>query len=232
MKTYTASVLLVTALLGLIGCQELSDRDRARVKAEIEASVNQASKDWEEFPKSLDRPRLLKYYAADYAGVKDGARETLKDLEKSFNDLAEQIKLGDAIGISDKITELNIQPFTESLALLTYQDETKVGRGGMLLSASKATCSTLVRKEGETWLVFHEHCSTMQGLPKLARSPMTEVPQYQQTLGGCVVVGNTRSLIYHMPGGQYYDQMQVSPDATCFRSEQGAWSHGYRSSQR
>ena len=197
MKTHTISVLLIAAFLGLIGCHELSDKDRARIKAEIEASVNQASKDWEEFPKCLDRPRLLKYYTADYAGVKDGTRETLKDLEKSFGDLAEQIKLGDAIGISSKITELNIQPVTERLALLTYQDETKVGRGGMLLRASNATCSTLVRKDGETWLVFHEHCSTMQGLLKLARSPLSEVPQYQQTLGGCVVVGNTRSLIYH-----------------------------------
>jgi ketosteroid isomerase-like protein len=157
----TVVLMLTISLLGLVGCQGLSDKDRARVQAEIEASVNQASKDWEEFPKSLDRPRLLKYYTADYAGVKDGTRENLKDLEKSFDDLAEQIKLGDVIGISDKITELNIQPFTERLALLTYQDETKVGRGGMLLRASKSTCSTLVRKEGETWLVFHEHCSTM-----------------------------------------------------------------------
>ena len=82
MKTYTASVLLVTALLVLIGCQGLSDKDRARVKAEIETSVNQASKDWEEFPKSLDRPRLMKYYTADYVGVNDSVRATHKDLEK------------------------------------------------------------------------------------------------------------------------------------------------------
>lgn len=161
MKTYFASVLLVTGLLSLIGCQEFSDRDRARVQAEIEAVVNQASKDFEEFPKSLDRPRLLKYYAADYAGVKDGTRETLKDLEKSFDDLAEKIKLGNAIGISYKVTEVNVQPFTDRLSLVTYQDETKWGQGGALLRDSKAMCSTLVRKEGGTWLVFHEHCSTV-----------------------------------------------------------------------
>jgi hypothetical protein len=94
----------------------------------------------------------------------------------------------------------------------------------MLLRASKATCSTLVRKEGETWLVFHEHCSTMGGRTNLA--------QLQQTLGECAVVGNTRSLIYHTPGGQYYNQMQVSPDAMCFKGEEDARNHGYRPSQR
>ena len=224
MKTHTVSFLLITSLLGLIGCQELSDRDRARVTAEIEAAVNQASKDLEEFPKSLDRARLLKYYAADFSGMKDGASVTLKDMEKSFDDLAGEIKLGRAIGISTKVTALNIQPFTERLALLTYNDQTKVGQGGTVLRDSTVNCSTLVRKDGDTWLVFHEHCSTMGGITNLA--------QLQQTLGGCAVVGNTRSLIYHTPGGQYYDQMQVSPDAMCFKGEEDARSHGYQPSQR
>jgi ketosteroid isomerase-like protein len=219
----TVNLILIISLLGLVGCQELGDKDTARVKSDIEASVKQASKDWEEFPKSLDRSRLLKHYAADYSGVKDGATETLKDLEKAFDDLAEEIKLGSAIGISYKITELNIQPFTGRLAMLTYQDETKVGQAGVLRRDIKAKCSTLVRKEGETWLVFHEHCSTMQGMPNLA--------QHQQTLG-CPIIGNARSSIYHKPGGQYYDQMQVSPDAMCFKSEEDARSHGYRPSQQ
>jgi hypothetical protein len=151
--------MLITSFISLVGWQELGDSDASRVRTEIEASVKQASKAWEEFPKSMDRASLLKHYAADYSGVKDGASETLKDVEKSFDDLAEQIKLGNAIGISYKITELNIQPFTRR----TYQDETKLGRGGALLRNIKAKCSTPVRKEGESWLVFHEHCSTVSG---------------------------------------------------------------------
>ena len=158
MRMRTVIIILTTSL---VGCQQLGDNDTSRVKTEIEASVNQASKAWEEFPKSLDRASLLKHYAADYSGVKDGTSETLKDLEKSFDDLAEQIKLGDAIGISYKIAELNIHPLTSRLAWMTYQDETKLGRGGALLRDIKSKCSTLVRKEAETWLVFHEHCSTV-----------------------------------------------------------------------
>jgi hypothetical protein len=119
MKTHTVIAMLTTFLVGLVGCQQLGDNDTSCVKTEIEASVKQASKAWEEFPKSLDCMHLLKHYAVDYSGVKDGVSETLKELEKSFDDLAEQIKLGDAIGISYKITELKIQPLTERLAWLT-----------------------------------------------------------------------------------------------------------------
>jgi hypothetical protein len=148
-----------TSLIGLNGCQRLGDSETARIKSEIEVSVKKASQAWEEFPRSLDRAGLMKYYAADYAGVKDGVSENLKDLEKSFDDLAVQFKLGSRTGISYKITELNIQPFTERIALVIYQDETLFGRDGNVQGFIKSKCSTLVRKEGESWLIFHEHCS-------------------------------------------------------------------------
>lgn len=163
MKIRTVFFLIIAPFAGLVGCQQLGDSGSERAKAEIEASMKQAAKAWEDFPKSLDRTSILKHFAMDYSGVKDGTAESLEDLAKSFDDLAEQVKLGNTIGISYKITDLKVQPFTGSLALLTYQDENKFGKGGVLLRDVKAKCTTLVRKEGETWLVFHEHCSTMSG---------------------------------------------------------------------
>ena len=82
----TVSILLTTSLVGLLGCKQLADNDTSRVKTEIEASVEQASKAWEEFPKSLDRTHLLKHCAADYSGVKDGASETLQGFSPAFTD--------------------------------------------------------------------------------------------------------------------------------------------------
>ena len=157
---------LVAASCLIIGCTEVNERDVPRIKAEIEAAVTQAARAWEEFPKTLDRTAILKHYAPDYSGVKDGESETLKDLEKSFADLAEQIKLGAPIGVSYKITGLDIQILTGRLAWVTYQDETKWGRSGLVVRDDKTKCSTLVRKEKDTWLVFHEHCSTVKnGFP-------------------------------------------------------------------
>ena len=74
--------------------------------------------------------------------MKDGTSESLKNLEKSFADLARQIKLGDTTGISYKITVLNIHPFTGRFAMMSYQDETKLVRVGVLLRDLRTKCTT------------------------------------------------------------------------------------------
>jgi S1-C subfamily serine protease len=48
----------------------------------------------------------------------------------------------------------------------------------------------------------------------------------------CPVIGNIKSRIYHVPGGQYYAQLQFSESAICFKSEEDATKHGYRRSMR
>lgn len=48
----------------------------------------------------------------------------------------------------------------------------------------------------------------------------------------CPVLGNTKSGIYHLPGGQYYAQMQFSESAVCLKSEDEATKNGYRRSSR
>jgi S1-C subfamily serine protease len=52
------------------------------------------------------------------------------------------------------------------------------------------------------------------------------------TMQDCPVVGNGRSGIYHLPGGQYYAGMIFSPDAVCFKSEEEAQKSGFRQSLR
>lgn len=81
-------------VLGLYGCQELFEKDASQITAETETVVEQLSKAYENYPKTLDRTSILKHYAADYSGVKDGELETVKDLENMFDELAERIKLG------------------------------------------------------------------------------------------------------------------------------------------
>jgi S1-C subfamily serine protease len=52
------------------------------------------------------------------------------------------------------------------------------------------------------------------------------------TMQSCPVVGNMRSAIYHVPGGQFYAGMLFSPDAVCFKSEEEAQKAGFRQSLR
>ncbi len=59
-------------------------------------------------------------------------------------------------------------------------------------------------------------------------SPNALVPKEED----CPVIGNQRSSIYHLPGGQFYDQMRSSPDKVCFQSEEEAVRSGFRRSMR
>ncbi len=61
-----------------------------------------------------------------------------------------------------------------------------------------------------------------------AFNPSSLVPKEED----CPVIGNKRSSIYHLPGGQFYDQMRFSPDGVCFQSEEKALQAGFRRSQR
>jgi len=59
-------------------------------------------------------------------------------------------------------------------------------------------------------------------------SPRALLPTEQD----CPVIGNRKSGIYHLPGGQFYNQMRVSPNGVCFQSEEEAGQAGFRRSKR
>jgi len=160
MKVYTIVFMVTTSMLALASAPTLASNEISSAKGEIEDTVKEAHKAFEDFTKTLDSTEYLKYYASDYSGTNNGKTETRKDLVKMANKLAEQIKLRDPGQVSVKITDFNIHPITEHVAWLTYQTETKLEGGGTFIGAS-SECSTLVRKEGGTWLIFHEHCSTI-----------------------------------------------------------------------
>ena len=158
-----AIILMMTTSIVVLGCKPtMAVNDFSGVKAEIKDAVKESNSAYEAFPKTLDSTGPLKHYANDFSGVSNGKSQTLKDLENGFDEIAERVKLGDQIRFSSKISDLNIQPLTERLAWLTYQHEVKVGRGGESVGEIKSKCSTLVRKDAEIWVIFHEHCSSIK----------------------------------------------------------------------
>ena len=66
--------------------------------------------------------------------------------------------------------------------------------------------------------------------PEVSRPLIPGAFVYQET--DCPVIGNAKSDVYHIPGGQYYDQMRFSPDRVCLRSEEEARRTGFRRSSR
>lgn len=232
MKLVGGAIACLLALAVIQGCTGKDDtttgehKDAGGGKSQEETLIEKTLIDlanaYTQFPHTKDVQSILRFYTQDYEGINHGKAESVKDIGQSLADVLERINLGAPIGILVKVT--NIQPsVTRSSGWATFEYDYKLGSGGAVLETEQGKCTTIFKKQGDAWLIRHNHCSTMQGLTNLAQ---TQQPP------GCPIIGNTRSSIYHQPGGQYYAQMQFSPNAVCFKSEADAQSHGYRPSQR
>lgn len=93
---------------------------------------------------------------------------------------------------------------------------------------------------GITFLQFPEGQSLNFAIPINYAKPLIrdgpiqafEPDALMPKLENCPVIGNRRSGVYHLPGGQFYEQMKLSPDGVCFKSEEEALLFGFRRSQR
>jgi ketosteroid isomerase-like protein len=90
---------------------------------------------------------------------KNGKSETVKDHKKYLAEVLEQIKLGEPIGILSRVMNIKAS-VAGTFGWATYEYEYKVVRSGVLQRLSQGLCTAIFRKEGDSWLIRHEHCST------------------------------------------------------------------------
>jgi len=130
----------------------------------IAATLNDVANAETQLSKTKDSASVLRFYTEDYAGIKDGKSETVKDSEKYLAKVLERINSDEPIGISSKV--LNINPsVTGRLGWATYEYEYKIIRSGVLQRFSQGLCTAIFRKQGDSWLIRHEHCSTVSPTP-------------------------------------------------------------------
>lgn len=137
-------------------------------EALIVTTLNEVATAESQFSKTKDAASILRFYAQDYAGIKDGKSETVKDQKQYLAEVLKQINSDQPIGISSKFT--NIKPSVAgSLGWATYEYEYQVGRSGgrsgVLQQVSQGQCTAIFRKQGDSWLIQHEHCSTVSLIP-------------------------------------------------------------------
>jgi ketosteroid isomerase-like protein len=133
-------------------------------EALIAATLNNVANAETQFSKTKDAVSILRFYAQDYAGIKDGKSETVKDQKQYLAEVLEQINSDEPIGISSKV--LNIKPsVTGRLGWAMYEYEYKVIRSGVLQRFSQGQCTAIFKKEADSWLIRHEHCSTASPTP-------------------------------------------------------------------
>jgi ketosteroid isomerase-like protein len=167
-------------LLALILSQGCTGKDDTTSKEHVQRDVitqeegliittlNDAADAESNFYSTKDSSSVLRFYAQDYMGIKDRKSETVKDHKKYLADVLEQITLGEPIGISSKLK--NIKPSVEGrFGWATYEYEYIVGRSGgrsgVLQQVSQGQCTAIFRKQEDSWLIRHEHCSSTSPTP-------------------------------------------------------------------
>jgi len=117
-----------------------------------------------QFPKTKDSAAILRFYAQDYAGVKDGKSQTVKDQETYLAEVLVRINSEEPIGILSRVMNIKAS-VAGTFGWATYEYEYKVVRSGVLQRLSQGLCTAIFRKEGDSWLIRHEHCSTTHPTP-------------------------------------------------------------------
>lgn len=118
-----------------------------------------------DFPRTRDKVSVLRFATKDYVGITDGEWANAQEIDKYLSDLLERINLGDPIGISYEVANINAQ-VSGTIAWATYQYSYKLGREGLALDEKEGMCTAIFKKEGKAWLYQHEHCSSLSPLAR------------------------------------------------------------------
>jgi len=171
-KTFLLALMLSHAGIGNAEPYPFQQSTKGDIITEEEAlivtTLKEVANAESQFSKTKDAASILRFYTQDYAGIKDGKSETLKDQAKYLTQVLEQINSDEPIGISTRFT--NIKPgVAGSFGWATYEYEHKVWRSGgktdALQEVSRGQCTAIFRKQADSWLIRHEHCSSTSPTP-------------------------------------------------------------------
>jgi ketosteroid isomerase-like protein len=132
----------------------------------IERTVKEAAMAPATFSETRDRQAVLKLYTKDYVGIQDGETETRDSIEKWLSDYESELDKGSTLRFISAVSNLHVR-MPGPTAWATYDYVFQAIRKGELEAQDSGQCTTLLRKEGSTWLIQHEHCSKIRtGLGK------------------------------------------------------------------
>ena len=124
----------------------------------IQKTIKEAAMAASTFSESGDKPAVLKLYTKDYIGIQDGETETRESIEKWLSDYESELKNGSSLRFISSLSNLQVR-IPGPMAWATYDYVFQAIRKGELEGQDSGQCTTLLRKEGSTWLIQHEHCS-------------------------------------------------------------------------
>lgn len=124
----------------------------------IGTTIKEAATSAATFSETKDRRAVLKLYSDDYQGTQDGESETKAAIEKWLADYESELKQGSRLRFISAVTNLKTG-VSGAFGWATYDYVYQAIRNGELEGQDTGKCTTLLRKEASSWLIFHEHCS-------------------------------------------------------------------------
>ena len=127
----------------------------------IQKTIKEAAMAASTFPEARDKHAVLKLYTKDYFGIQDGETETRDSIEKWLSDYESELNKGSSLRFISSVSNLQVR-IPGPIAWATYDYVFQAIRKGELEAQDSGQCTTLLRKEGSTWLIQHEHCSKVR----------------------------------------------------------------------
>jgi len=124
----------------------------------IEKIVKEAAMASSTYSETRDKQAVLKLYTKDYIGIQDGETETRELIEKWYSDYESELNKGNTLRFISVVSNLRVR-VPGPTAWATYDYVFQAVRKGELEGQDSGQCTTILRKEGSTWLIQHEHCS-------------------------------------------------------------------------
>ena len=124
----------------------------------VEKTVKEAAMAAATFSETKDKQAVLKLYTKDYVGIQDGETETRDSIEKWLSDYESELNKGSKLRFISVVSNLEVR-IPGPTAWATYDYVFQAIRKGELEAQDSGQCTTILRKEGSTWLIQHEHCS-------------------------------------------------------------------------
>ena len=152
MNTRLICALLMGCLLWSAAAWSAEEREA------VEKTVKEAAMAAATFSETKDKQALLKLYTKDYVGIQDGETETRDSIEKWLSDYEAELNKGSNLRFISVVSNLLVR-IPGPTAWATYDYVFQAIRKGELEAQDSGQCTTILRKEGSTWLIQHEHCS-------------------------------------------------------------------------
>lgn len=147
------------ACVAMIACLSWTSMAWSAEEGEaVEKAIKDAAMAAATFSETRDKQAVLKLYAKDYAGIQDGETETRESIEKWLSDYEAELTKGSTLRFINAVSNLRVRT-PGAMAWATYNYVFQAVRKGELEGQDSGQCTTILRKEGSTWLIQHEHCS-------------------------------------------------------------------------